>query len=61
MSSMKEAERIVRVYEEAAKEILQAMSNASIGKEPDKHTILRRKKMAARLDRIRKRYLTKED
>lgn len=58
---MKETERIVRAYEEAIKEVLQAMSNAFIGKEPDKQTRARRKRVAARLDRIRRRYLPKEE
>ncbi len=54
---MKETERIVRVYESAHKELLQAMSSAFIGKEPGRQTRARRKRIAARLDRIRKRYL----
>jgi len=58
---MKETERIVRAYEEAIKEVLEAMAAGLVGKEPDKQTRARRKRIAARLDRIRKRYLPKEE
>lgn len=58
---MKETERIVRAYEESLKEVLQAVSNAFVGIETDSMTKLRRKRIAARLDRIRKRYLPNKE
>jgi len=51
---MKETERIVRAYEEAIKEMLDAMAAGLVGKEPDKQTRARRKRTASKLDRIRK-------
>jgi len=53
---MKETERIVRAYEEAIKEMLDAMAAGLVGKEPDKQTRARRKRTASKLDRIRKSY-----
>jgi len=58
---VKETERIVRAYEESLKEVLQAVSNAFVGIETDSMTKLRRKRIAARLDRIRKRYLPNKE
>jgi len=57
---VKEPERIVRAYEDALKNIVDIMSDAFKGIEPSKRTILQRRRLAVRLDRIRKRYLHKE-